>query len=316
MQAQPDDATFLDSVHVHPQPSLRAPLVGRIIDQRYRVLSCLGRGGMGVVYLVQHVELGKPLALKALSGGASRDSTMAARFKREARLVSKLSDPHTVQVFDYGVTDGVTWMVMQLVPGSDLSRLLTEHGTFAAPRLAKVVDGVCRSLSEAHALGIVHRDIKPGNIMLTDADEAVVLDFGLAKLRDSREFNTLSARGVVVGTPGYMSPDQALGAELDARADIYSLGAVMYRMLVGRAPFSGGTVAELCLRQMHERPLAPHLAAPRAEISMALSDVVMRALEPDPDCRYQSAEALRRAVLAAVYQGDDDVVFPLVRRAS
>jgi serine/threonine-protein kinase len=313
MQAQTDDATILDSVHVCEQPRLRAPLIGRIIDRRYRVLDCLGKGGMGVVYRVQHVELGKILAIKVLSAGAGPDSTMAARFKREARLVSKLSDPHTVQVFDYGVSDGVTWMVMQLVSGSDLSRLLRKQGVFEAARVAQVVDGVCRSLSEAHSLGIVHRDIKPGNIMLTEADEAVVLDFGLAKLRDSRESNQLSARGTVIGTPGYMSPDQAMGSELDARADIYSLGAVMYRMLVGRAPFRGGTAAEMCLRQLQERPLSPHLAR---GVPIPLSDAVMRALEPEPDRRYQSAEALRRAVLAAAYQTDDDVVFPLVRRAS
>ena len=227
---------------------------------------------------------------------------MAARFKREARLVSKLSDPHTVQVFDYGVSDGVTWMVMQLVSGSDLSRLLRKQGVFEAARVAQVVDGVCRSLSEAHSLGIVHRDIEPGNIMLTEADEAVVLDFGLAKLRDSRESNQLSAPGDRDWHAGLHVSRQSshgLGGQLDARADIYSLGAVMYRMLVGRAPFRGGTAAEMCLRQLQERPLSPHLAR---GVPIPLSDAVMRALEPEPDRRYQSAEALRRAVLAAAYQ--------------
>ncbi len=290
------------------------PLIGRVVSGRYRVLERIGRGGMGVVYRVEHVELGKVLAMKVLSGAAGRDPTVAARFQREARLVSKLFDPHTVQVSDYGVSDGVTWIVMQLISGKDLSRVLAEEGRLRASRVAMIVDGVCRSLSEAHALGIVHRDIKPSNIMLTDAGGVMVLDFGLAKMRDCHDLITLSAAGVVVGTPGYMSPDQAMGDDMDGRADIYGIGATMFRMLVGYPPFSGGSPAELCVRQLCEPPPCPHRAAPELGIPPALSEVVRHALEPKRERRYANAEELRAAVHAAVYDPEDSVVFPLVRR--
>lgn len=277
------------------------PLVGLVVAGRYRILECIGRGGMGVVYKVEHTEIGKLLALKLLAGELSRDREIVRRFKREALLASRLSHPNSVQVFDFGASEGLTYLVMELVSGVDLSRILKSDGPLPWERLAKIVIQICSSLAEAHAKGIVHRDVKPENIIIAHtaegSDLAKVLDFGLAKLREAPELNEVTSSGTVVGTPYYMAPEQICGKSVDGRTDIYSLGAVMYRMLTGEMVFAGASPMAVFTGHLTEIPVAPHLRAPARGVPESVSGIVMRALEKDADKRYQRIEELQAAVI-------------------
>ena len=280
------------------------PLVGFVVAGRYRIRRLIARGGMGQVYEVEHTELGKLLALKMLPGALAHDRNIALRFKREAHVISRLSHPNTVHVFDYGTTDGLTWLLMELVPGEDLSTILHREGPMGWKRLVGIASQVCNSLAEAHALGIVHRDIKPGNVMITRAptgeDFVKVLDFGLAKLRDGAapDLCDLSNKGVVVGTPHFIAPEQIRGeASADGRADIYALGALLYRALTGQTLFSG-TPREMFVQHLRDLPIPPDVRAPDRDIPRALSDIVVRTLQKDPSARFARVEDLRDALLA------------------
>ncbi|RYE89049.1 MAG: serine/threonine protein kinase [Myxococcales bacterium] len=272
----------------------------------------LGRGGMGVVYKVEHLRLGKLVAMKLLAGELSRRPEVARRFEREASLAARLSHPSTVQVFDYGVSDGLTWLVMELVPGRDLSQVLRREGPLPAERAVRLAAQVCSSLAEAHALGIVHRDIKPGNVMVGQApgggEVAKVLDFGLAKLRQGPEGNNISGRDVLLGTPAYMAPEQIDGRQVDARTDVYALGAMLYRMLTGEPVFHGRFgLWETLARHLVEAPDPMRRRVPHLDIPARLDAVVLRALAKKPDQRFQSVLELREALREAVADaGDDD----------
>jgi eukaryotic-like serine/threonine-protein kinase len=279
------------------------PLIGFVVAGRYRILERIGRGGMGVVYKVEHTEIGKLLALKLLAGELSREREIVRRFKREALLASRLSHPNSVQVFDFGVSDGLTFIVMELVTGCDLARVIKNGGPMAPDRVAKIMIQVCSSLAEAHAIGIVHRDLKPENILVARSKEgselAKVLDFGLAKLREAPELNEVTSSGTVVGTPYYMAPEQICDQPVDHRADIYSLGAVMYKCLTGETLFPGSTPMAVFTRHLTEVPIAPHIRTPHLAIPEAFSRIVMRALEKDPSARFQRVEELQAALIDA-----------------
>jgi len=280
------------------------PLIGVVIAERYRILDPLGRGGMGIVYKVEHVRIGKLLAMKLLTGELSRNPEVVRRFKQEALTVSKLSSPNTVQVFDFGVSEGLTYLVMELVTGEDLARVLRTLGPMPFARLGKVVIQVCTSLGEAHQKGIVHRDVKPENIMLIrgkdNADVAKVLDFGLAKLREGAELNDVTSQGAIVGTPYFMAPEQIRGEPVDNRTDIYALGALMYRALTGHYPFNGPTPMSVFTKHLTEPPVPPVLRAPELGIPIGVSNVVLKALQKDPEGRYQKVEDLQAALVAEV----------------
>ena len=277
------------------------PLIGMEVAGRYRLVECIGRGGMGVVYKVEHTEIGKLLALKLLAGELSRQKDVVRRFKREALLASRLTHPNSVQVFDFGVSEGLTYLVMELVNGRDLSRLIRGDGGLTSTRLAKIMLQVCSSLAEAHGIGIVHRDLKPENIVVglssDGADFAKVLDFGLAKLRESPELNQVTGTGQVVGTPFYMAPEQIHGLAVDGRSDIYSLGAVMYEALTGETVFRGSTPMAVFTKHLTQEPMPPRLRAPDRMIPPAMEDVVLRCLHKDPDKRFQSVEDLQGALV-------------------
>jgi serine/threonine-protein kinase len=304
-ESAPRRPSSVPDVRVDPEPVVEGdPLIGFVVAGRYRIVARLGSGAMGVVYEVEHVELGKLLAMKLLSGEIAHAGPTVRRFKREALLASRLSSPYTAQVFDFGTTDGLTWLVMELVRGADLARVIRDEGPLAAPRLARLVGHVCAALGEAHALGIVHRDIKPGNLMITrdaaGSEIAKVLDFGLAKLRDMPVVTDVSAAGMVLGTPFYMAPEQIQGGAVDGRTDVYALGAVLYRALTGEPVFKGSSPADVCARHMVEDPIAPHVRAPDLAIPEAVSAVVLRALAKSPGARWPDVEALRRALDEAV----------------
>ncbi|MGB8932139.1 MAG: serine/threonine-protein kinase, partial [Anaeromyxobacteraceae bacterium] len=278
------------------------PLVGSVVADRYKLLTLLGEGGMGAVYKAEHVRMGKALALKLLRGDFARDQSAVKRFVDEARIVSRLSHPHTIAVFDFGeigVASGL-YLAMEYVPGRDLSSVLRAEHRVAAPRVVTIGEQILGSLAEAHDAGIVHRDMKPGNVMLTQTrtgdDFTKVLDFGIAKLRDDEGASVTSA-GAILGTPNYLAPEQARGRDVDARADLYSVGALLFELLTGRPPFVATNPLAVVNAHLHDAPPSVQELAP--EVSVAISEVIQRALAKRPEDRFQSADEMREALLLA-----------------
>jgi eukaryotic-like serine/threonine-protein kinase len=282
------------SVRIHAPD----PLIGHTIAERYRIIDPLGAGGMGIVYKVEHVRIGKLMAMKLLAGELSRDVTIVRRFKREALLASKLSHPNTVQVFDYGQADRFTYLVMELVMGNDLARMARNDGPMSMGRVANILVQVCNSLAEAHQQGIIHRDLKPENILVVRSNqqpfEAIkVCDFGLAKLLEAPELNDVTSQGTVLGTPHYMAPEQIRGEEVDHRSDIYSLGALMYRLLTGEPPFTGNSPIAVLTQHLSESPIPPSKRCEHLEIPQMADRIILKALSKDPVERFQSVKELK-----------------------
>src|SRR5258706_6236938 len=219
--------------------------LGKVVDGRYGVIEVIGRGGMGVVYRVEHLRMGKIAAMKVLHRDLIGDPEVVARFEREAAAISKLHHPHTVQVFDFGTAQGALYLIMEYVRGLDLAHVIQRDGPLPWSRAAPLLAQICGALQEAHELGIVHRDLKPENVLVTRStagrDYAKVLDFGLAKIDLPRLPTTDTGRQQIVGTPYFMSPEQIRGDDVDVRTDIYSFGALMFEVLTGDHVFSGST---------------------------------------------------------------------------
>jgi len=281
----------------------RDRLIGTTVDGRYRVIERVGAGGMGAVYKVEHLAMGKLAAMKVLHSSLTMDREVGQRFRREAEAVSKLSSPNTVQVFDFGESMGSMYLVMELVKGEDLGAILRRDGPMPFSRLAPMLMQVCDALSEAHEAGIVHRDLKPENLLVSRArdghDVVKVLDFGLAKLRDSEELNQVTARGSLIGTPFYMSPEQIRADELDARSDIYSLGALMYRVLTGLHPFTAPTPVAVLTQHLTDELVPPSKRVPELHIPARVEQIIMRAMAKRRDERYGSADELKAAIQEA-----------------
>jgi eukaryotic-like serine/threonine-protein kinase len=277
------------------------PLIGVVIAGRYRIVEPIGRGGMGVVYKVEHARIGKLMALKLLTGELSRDQELVGRFKREALMVSKLSHPNTVQVFDYGAAEGITYLAMEYLRGDDLGRIIRKTGPLSPERTAKIVIQICSSLAEAHDLDIVHRDLKPENIMIirghSDSDLVKVLDFGLAKLRESTELGEVTTRGAIVGTPYYMAPEQIRGEAADQRSDIYALGALMYACLTARPVFDAPRPMGVLTKHLTEAPQSPSARFPELAIPARMSAIVLKALTKESAYRFQHVRELQRALV-------------------
>jgi serine/threonine protein kinase len=273
------------------------PLIGRTIADRYRIVEQIGRGGMGVVYRVEHARIGKLMALKLLTGELTRDGVQVGRFKREALMASKLSHPNTVQVFDFGIADGLVYLAMEYLRGEDLGRIIRREGALSVERTEKLIVQIANSLSEAHEMGIVHRDLKPENILIvrgnTGEELVKVLDFGLAKLRESSELSEVTSRGAIVGTPYYMSPEQIRGESADPLSDVYSLGALTYACLTGAPVFDAGTPLGVFTKHLLEAPIPPHVRRPELNIPESVSRLVMRTLEKEPSKRPASVAVLR-----------------------
>ncbi|MHB1225354.1 MAG: serine/threonine-protein kinase, partial [Gemmatimonadaceae bacterium] len=269
-------------------------LVGSIIAERYHVLDVLGEGGMGRVYLAEHVKIRRRCALKVMSEQLSRDVDAVGRFVREAENAARVAHPNVAAVYDFGETpDGQAYLAMELVDGESLSEVLRVNGgLLPPPRAAEVARQVALGLAAAHELGIVHRDLKPDNVMVTRGrdgrDLVKVVDFGIAKAEHA-EGQQITRTGLVIGTPEYMSPEQLLGEPLDGRSDLYSLGCILYRMLTGRAPFATGG-GEAVLARLTVAPEPPSAVEPR--LTPAFDAVTMLALAAQPERRVQSAQAL------------------------
>ncbi len=292
----PDDGSPLVNV---PE----ADLIGKTVDRRYLILDVIGRGGMGVVYRARHQILQREVALKTVRREVVQDETAVKRFLTEARSIAALTNPHTVTIHDSGVTeDGTLYYTMELLTGQPLSHLLRRHGRLPYRRAADLMAQVCESLAEAHAKGIVHRDIKPDNIFVTRAegkDLVKLVDFGIAKVLDETGEGPVTRTGMLCGTPRYLSPEQVSGEKAGPAADLYALGVVLYELLTGSPPFSGETPAQVMM--MHLQEAAPTILArhPDAGIPVALDRFIAMALQKSPAARFQSAMEFRRALLAA-----------------
>jgi serine/threonine protein kinase len=284
-------------------------LEGRLCEARrlrnYRLVERLGRGGMGEVWRAEHYILPRPAAIKfihpeTLGRGTQKDrKEIAERFLREARATVRLSSPHTIEIYDFGVTpDGTLCYVMEFLDGLDLETLVLDCGPLPAARAVYLLRQVCISLAEAHEQNFVHRDIKPANIYVCRKgihfDFVKVLDFGIATQMQGGT-STPEKAFEVVGTPAYMAPEIVLGRPPDARADIYSLGCVAYWLLTGQTVFGGDTVTEMVSHQVHTRPLPPSHSAGQA-IPRDLELVVLKCLKKHPDDRFQSVSQLSQGL--------------------
>ena len=266
---------------------------GALVGQRYRVVRRLASGGMGEVYLATHVELGRPVALKVMHWELSSDPNFLARFKREAIATTRIGHQHIVDVLDFGQTnDGRTYFAMEHLDGQTLGQALLA-GPMPVARAVNVIGQVARALAAAHARGVVHRDLKPDNVMLLQRPEqpdfVKVLDFGVAKVPPASGEAGHTMLGMVMGTPRYMAPEQARGLVVDARADIYSLGLIMYELLTGRPAIAAESIADALARQLAE-PLAPLSPGPVEEVPAALEALVFQMAEKDARVRPQSME--------------------------
>jgi tRNA A-37 threonylcarbamoyl transferase component Bud32 len=267
---------------------------------QYRLRHLIGAGGMGEVYLAEHQLLKRPCAIKVIRPNKAQDPRALARFEREVRATARLSHWNTVEIFDYGSTeDGTFYYVMEYLPGLSLADLVERFGPLPPERVIYLLRQTCEALAEAHSLGLVHRDIKPGNIFAAQRggvyDVAKLLDFGLAKPAARAASLQLTQEGTITGSPLYMSPEQALGeSEPDARSDIYSLGAVAYFLLTGRPPFDNENPMRVMVSHAHDDVVPPSRFRP--DVPADLEQVVLRTLAKNPAERYQSASALARAL--------------------
>lgn len=283
------------------------PYIGTLIADRYLVQSMIGRGGMGAVYRVEQIHLRKTMAIKLLHESLTARKQLISRFTREARAISRLSSPHTVMVYDFGRWGDLFYLVMDLLEGEALDALLEREGPLPGDRVTRLVLQMCDSLAEAHKHGIVHRDLKPENVMLvrnaSHPDFVKILDFGLAKVQGVDDPYTIHSQRDIFGTPYYMSPEQIRAGDVDARADIYAVGALMFRMLTGQYVFSDRNTFDILKAHLMEKP--PRMAdlVPDARIAPALEQIVAKALEKDPAKRFQSMEEFATALTAAQLQG-------------
>ena len=283
-------------------------MIGRTISH-YRIVEKLGEGGMGVVYLAEDTVLGRRVAIKTLTASRGAvDQHFRSRFLREARAVSTLSHPHIANIYDYGETeDGQPYIVMELVKGQTLGDLMRNEA-LTIPRAIEIIKQVAEALAEAHHHGIIHRDIKPSNVAIGERGNIKVLDFGLAKQLDlgpvsasdpERQtlLNTQTREGVIVGTPMYLSPEQALGVEVDARSDLFSLGGLLYECIAGKPPFFGGSPVEICARVIRDDPPPPSQLNP--DVPAELDRIALKALAKKPEARYQTADEMVAALQSA-----------------
>lgn len=266
--------------------------IGEIIDGRYRVLGLIGGGGMGEVYRIEHIRMGKIAAMKIIHGVLAKNKEMRDRFHREAQAISRLTHIHTVQVFDFGQHKDAMYLVMEYVRGEDLGNVLRRDGPMDVYRAGRIIIQVCQALAEAHERGVVHRDVKPENILLTRTKEGEdfvkIVDFGLARIKEEGE-PSITAQGSIIGTPYYMSPEQARGDDPDQRTDIYSLGGVLYRSITGEVPYAAPSPMVVLTKCLTEELKPPTRRRPDLKIPPKVEEVVMKAMAKDPESRYSSA---------------------------
>ena len=278
----------------------------------YRLRDELGRGGMGVVYRAEHMHLGRIVALKVLVPDLSSNEDFRARFLRESRLAATLDHPNVVTVYDAGDIDGSLYLAMQLIQGEDLSDMLARRGTLDPHEAVRLLEQVGSALDAAHAAGLVHRDVKPSNV-LVEGERCYLTDFGLTKPAAQSDMSALTATGVFLGTPDYAAPEQITGSQVDARTDIYALGSVLHECLTGSRPFPRDTSVAVLYAHLHEPP--PRPSELRPGLPKALDEVVERAMAKAPSERYANCAEMTAATRRAV-EGVADVPAPPATRVA
>ncbi|MDQ1375040.1 MAG: eukaryotic-like serine/threonine-protein kinase [Actinomycetota bacterium] len=265
----------------------------RVYNDRYEVLRPIARGGMAEVYLARDQLLDRPVALKVLFPELATDPSFVERFRREAQAAANLSHPNIISVYDWGEEAGAYFIVMEYVDGQPLSNILRSEGPLLADRAAAIGASVAAALGFAHRNGVVHRDVKPGNILIDAHDQVKIGDFGIARAASAKE--NLTQTGAVMGTATYFSPEQAQGLSVDPRSDVYALGVVLYEMVAGRPPFQGDNPVSVAYKHVREEP--PPLREINASVPAAFASIVEMAMEKSPADRYASAEDLRGDLL-------------------
>jgi serine/threonine-protein kinase len=256
---------------------------------RYEILDKLGEGAMGVVYRARDASLGRVVALKMLSADLGAEEELHQRFQREAEAIGRLSHPNIVTVYDVGESSGQLYMAMELLEGDDLRSLIEKRAAIAFADRVRILIQICTGLAYAHSRGVVHRDIKPANILVGSDGRAKILDFGLARVSAR---STITRRGVILGTPDYMAPEQAMGKGVDRRSDVFSAGAVFYEFLTLEKPFKGKTLHAVLYQIISDDP-EPVLTV-NPEVPVRLASIVHRMLRKDPDLRYGAMEEVAR----------------------
>ena len=291
-------------------PVSQANLVGKTLEGRYEIIKKVGEGGMSFVYLAKDITTGARAAIKVLSAALSQDTNAMARLRREASMGMRLAHPNICHIIRLGETeDGLVYVVMPFVEGEILSDRTHRMGHIPLAQASKWVTEIAHGLQLAHELKIIHRDLKPENIMICrDAkgeDYAVVMDFGLAKERKAgSELEKLTATGIILGTPEFMSPEQLRGKALDARTDIYSLALMTFEMLTGKLPFEGRTQQEMMIARLRNDPIPLRRMRPDLDFPPVVEKVLLKGMERNPDDRYQSAPDFADA-LAMASRGED-----------
>jgi serine/threonine protein kinase len=313
--------TFCGAVYDEEQkfcPEDGKPLTPFIIDGRYKILHRIGDGGFGEVYAAEHTSIGKKVAVKLLRGAFAKLNEFRQRFEREAKAASRLSHLHCVQVTDFGVVDEGPYLVMEFLEGRPLSALM-EKGKIEKKRSAQIGLQILSALSHAHTQGIIHRDLKPDNIMLVNqagakGDFVKILDFGLAKMvRDNQSEQKLTQAGMILGTPSYMSPEQAVASESDHRTDIYSIGFVLYEILVGRRPFVVTGTEEILRAHVFTAPTPPRTLNP--SLSVEIEAMLLKALAKKKEERFQSAEEFLQTLNATPEAQSDEAELAALMQA-
>jgi serine/threonine-protein kinase len=273
-------------------------LIGSVLADRYHILKRIGEGGMGRVYLGEHVKMNRQCAIKVMSPALVNDAESASRFAREASSAARIIHPNVAAVFDYGESDGLVYLVMEYVDGEPLSRLLAREAPFDLDRAVDLARQIADGLGAAHELGIVHRDLKPDNILVAHSrsgrEVVKVVDFGIAKAMQEGAGEALTRTGLVIGTPEFMSPEQLLGDPIDARSDLYALGCILHLMLTAAPAFDAPTREQMIKRRLSESP--PHAQTLDPGIPDAIDQVITRLLARSPNDRFASAAEVREAL--------------------
>lgn len=332
----PNDGARLvtpSQIALPPSDGSDDPMIGTVLSERYRIIRQIGEGGMGLVYEAEHVAIEKRVALKVLRDDFSSRPEVVERFKQEAKSASRIGNEHIVDISDFGVTpSGASYFVMELLEGEDLANVLQREGSLPVERAVDIILQCAKALGAAHAKGIVHRDMKPENIFLTNRDGrpdfVKIVDFGIAKMSDietpGAPGRKLTKTGMIFGTPEYMSPEQAAGKSLDHRVDIYALAVILFEMITGRVPFVGDTFMGILTQHMFEDPPKLEEVNPNAEIPEAVAAFIYRGLAKEREERFQSCDEMASALRGAL-RGDPSALtthpgygdpIPVVRRAT
>ena len=278
-------------------------LEGRVIGNRYEIINRIGNGGMATVYKAKDLTLNRFVAVKVLREEFTTDVEFIKRFNIEAQSAASLAHPNIVSIFDVGQEDNIYYIVMELIQGKTLKQIIAESGILPWKWSVNIAIQIASALEAAHKNNIVHRDIKPHNIIITEDGVAKVTDFGIAKAVSN---STITAFGTTIGSVHYFSPEHARGGYTDAKSDLYSLGIVMYEMLTGRVPFDADTPVSIALKHMQEKPVEPIKLNP--SIPLAVNQIIMKAMRKDPNERYQSATEMLRDLNAALKNPEGNFV--------